>query len=217
MSSVVLKRYIPTVLISAFSLVILLEYFTGNPTLQSLVDTVSGWAAIIIAFSLTVAFISMSISRGRNVLSRQPGEWYYSAIFLVALFLQLFLGLAYGTKHALYSNIWTNINLSAYSAMSASTALYIISSAYRVFRARSKEATVLVIAAILVMLGQASIFAAIWPGFPTIRDWIWDNPAAATMRGITIVTAIGLVALTIRIMLGITRVIGEAPTEEGEM
>ena len=208
-----LKRMVPTAIIFVVGVLVMLAYFTGNSALGNTVTDINSWAIIIISFSLTVALIRMVYTRGRNLISMK-GEWYYSAIFLVVLLLQLVLGRMYGTSSPLYQNIW-GIMKSANSAISATTALFIISSAYRVFRARNKEALVLMIVAVLVMMGQTTMGEALWSGFPAIRNWVWDTPAAGAMRGITIVTAVGLVALTLRIMVGITKTTGEAPTGAG--
>jgi hypothetical protein len=210
-----LKRMVPTGIIFVIGVLVMSAYFTGNSTLNNTVSDINSWAIIIISFSLTVALIRMVYSRGRNLISMKQGEWYYSAIFLVVLFVQLVLGLVYGTSYSLYQNIW-GIMMDANSAMSATTALFIISSAYRVFRARNKEALVLMIVAVLVMIGQTTMGEALWSGFPAIRNWVWDTPAAGAMRGITIVTAVGLVALTLRIMVGITKATGEASAGAGQ-
>lgn len=199
------KLSIMTPIIAVASIIVLTDYFTGIKVLDTVTNTLATWGVIIIAFSLTVALIRLAYSRGRKLIAREPKEWPFHALFLTVLFVQLFLGLVFGLNNYFYSNIWNSIQLSATSAMVATTALLLTSSAYRVFRARNKEAVILMAGAILVMIGQTTLGALIWNGFPTIRDWIWNYPAAASMRGIFLVTAIGLVALSLRMIVGISR------------
>ena len=196
------------------SIIISLEYFTGNPSLGSVINELSTWAAILVAFSLMVAFLAMVYRKIRTTISLKSGEWYYSAAFLGIMAIQLYLGLINGPTSALYKNIYSNVAIQAYNAMSATTALFVISAGFKAFRMRTTESTVLMIIAILMMIGQTTLGAAIWPMFPVIRDWVWNFPAGGAMRGVTIVTAIGLVSITLRIVSGITNILGETSEEE---
>ena len=208
MSSV--KRFsIGTAIIAVASLTVLADYFSGIKEIANITNTLATWIVIIIAFSLTVALIRLAYSRGRKLIAREPKEWPFHALFLTVLFVQLSIGLAFGINNYFYSNIWNSIQLSATSAMVATTALLLTSSAYRVFRARNREAMILMLGAILVMIGQTTLGALIWNGFPAIRNWVWDYPAAASMRGIAMVTAIGLVALSLRMIVGISKPLAE--------
>ena len=214
MSKTYYMRRIVTVLIAIIVLIVTLEYFTADPTLKFAANTITSWSVIVISFSLTVAFITILYKKGRSVTSKEKGEWHYNVIFLAVLFIQTFLGLTYGVTNDLYANIWL-LNLAGYGAMTASIGLYIISSAYRVMRIRSMETATLITVAILIILGQTTLGEAIWSGFPMIRNWIWSYPAAATMRGISIVTAVGVVYLILRVASGITTILGETHEEAG--
>lgn len=214
MSFSVYRRRLITILIAIISIIVLLEYFTANPTLRATSNTISTWAAIVISFSLTVAFFTMVYKKGMGVISKEPGEWYYNVIFLAVLCIQTFLGLTSGVTNYYYSKIWL-LNLAGYGAMTASIGLYILSSAYRVMRIRNNETLTLIVVAVLIILGQTTLGETIWSGFPMIRDWIWSYPAAAVMRGITIVTAVGTTYLILRVISGISTIVGEA-SEEAE-
>ena len=58
---------------------------------------------------------------------------------------------------------------------------YVCSAAYRTFKAKNMEATVLLISAVLLMLGQAPIGDAIWGKMSTLSQWILDVPNSAGM------------------------------------
>jgi ABC-type enterobactin transport system permease subunit len=74
-----------------------------------------------------------------------------------------------------------------------------------VFKARSKEAALLLISAVLVMWGRAPISAVISEGFAAIADWMMAVPNTAGMRGIVIGIGIGVISIGIRTLLGIER------------
>jgi len=111
--------------------------------------------------------------------------------------------------------------------MFATLAFFIFSAAYRAFRIRNLGATLLLIAACLVMLGNVPLGSSIWQEisqlvhlvFPQIRldllykielfaqvkDWLMAIPQAAAGRGIGIGLALGGIAMSLRIILGIER------------
>jgi hypothetical protein len=82
---------------------------------------------------------------------------------------------------------------------------YISSAAYRAFRIKTFEASVLLVSAVIMMLGRAPIGEAISGTIPKMADWILNYPNAAGMRGITIAATLGGVATALRIVLGIER------------
>jgi hypothetical protein len=102
-------------------------------------------------------------------------------------------------------NLYTSVIVPLQSTMFALLAFFIASAAYRAFRARTLEATLLLIAAIIVMLGRVPLGEALWDKLPLISDWIMDVPQTAAKRGIFIGTYLGAVAMSIRIILGIER------------
>jgi hypothetical protein len=100
-----------------------------------------------------------------------------------------------------YSDVYVHMDATIFSML----AFFIASAAYRAFRLRSVEASVLLIVGALMLLGRAPIGAVIWEGFPTIAQWLLDVPNAAGNRAITIGIAVGAISLAIRQLLGVER------------
>ncbi len=84
-------------------------------------------------------------------------------------------------------------------------AFYIASASYRAFKAKTRESTLLLGAAFLVMLGRVPIGASIWEGFGTVADWIMLVPNTAGQRAILVGASLGVVSTGLRILLGIER------------
>jgi hypothetical protein len=91
------------------------------------------------------------------------------------------------------------------SSMFALLSFYIASAAFRAFRLRSFEATLLMITAVLVVFGQVPMIASHWDGFPLIRNWLLTVPNTAAFRGISFGASIAGLVLAIRVWLSIDK------------
>ena len=89
--------------------------------------------------------------------------------------------------------------------MYAMLAFWIASAAFRAFKARTLDATILLCVGIIVMLGNAPIGEIMWSQFPALRSWLMTVPAMAAVRALYIGAAIGGIAVGVRVLLGIER------------
>ncbi|MEZ7892612.1 MAG: hypothetical protein QMC67_12765 [Candidatus Wallbacteria bacterium] len=95
------------------------------------------------------------------------------------------------------------------STMMSLLAFFVASAAFRAFRAKSFEATILLVTAFIVMLGRVPIGSAIWGGFGSISEWILCTINMAGSRAITLGAAVGATAACLKIILGLeTRYLG---------
>jgi hypothetical protein len=132
------------------------------------------------------------------------GEWYNSILLVGAMFITAISGII-GRDTATFRFIFEDMITPLGSAFYSMVAYYLLSAAYRTFRARSFEATALLLAGIIVMLGRAPIGEAIWSQFPALADWIMQYPNLAGSRGVLVGAAVGTVGIGVRIILGIDR------------
>ena len=180
----------------------------GGFSLAGLSQTFVGWGTIVGAIAAFLASVNIVMVHGQRVTKKREGM-LNSIVLLGCMALMATLGVTgqifTGTPYPLFTTIFSNVITPAGSAMFAMTGFYISSAAYRAFRVRSSEATVLLVAAILVMIGRAPVGELIWNQFPGIANWMMSVPNAAAQRGIMICAAIGAVASSIRILLGLDR------------
>ena len=154
------------------------------------------WAALLGVMSLTM----MHSNKIKGVLLNGN-----IAIFLLDSLLLLLLVLLVERKRKCLMWIFENMQMPMSSTMFSLLAFYMASAAYKAFRARSAEATVLLIAAIVVMLAQVPLGVKIYKNLPVISQWILDVPNLASKRGIAIGVGLGGVATSLKILLGIER------------
>ncbi len=107
--------------------------------------------------------------------------------------------------------IFHNIYAPLSSTMFALLAFFIASAAFRAFRARSKEAALLLAAGFIVMLGQVPVGNYLTSWLPEawqmsdLADWIMMYPNMASQRAIMIGVAFGVVSTALKIILGMER------------
>jgi hypothetical protein len=89
--------------------------------------------------------------------------------------------------------------------MFAILAFFIASAAYRSFRARSREAAVLLIAAVIVMMGRVPLGEYLVPISGDVSQWILNVLNASVRRAILIGVSLGAIALSFKIIFGVER------------
>ncbi len=164
--------------------------------------TMSPFAVVLGIYSL----VSMHYSRIRM----KAPKWGYSFVTIIGLVVTATVGFVYGTQSGTPAQwIFRNMMMPISATMFSLLAFYMATAAYKSFRARSVEATVLLVAAIIIMLGQVPLGMAIsktWPiNILDISQWIMDVPNLASKRGILLGVGLGSVATSLKILLGIER------------
>lgn len=211
-----MRREIPLAITFVIGIVLLSSYyFTGTLpgtswTLANVSKDITTWGVVVSAFAVGLASVNLVRIHG-NKIARRRTDWVHSVALLATMF--AFIAVGIFNKHnptntasaALFRNMFDNIYSPLGAAMFAIIAFYVASASYRAFRARSVEASFLLAAAILVMLGSAPIGNLIWSKFPVISKWMLDVVNTSGQRGIAIGLAIGGFASSVRILLGLDR------------
>jgi len=180
-------------------------FFIPNYQAQAVNAKILEWATIVYAFALILGSISLWNTHWRKVKTQREG-WPYSIVTMTALVVVTGLGVWQGVgEGSLVSRIYNMVNSPLASTMFALLAFFIASAAFRAFRARNVEATLLLVTAVLMMIGRVSIGEFIWKGFPGFTEWLLDVPNLAAKRAIAIGVGLGAVSTALKIILGIER------------
>jgi hypothetical protein len=163
------------------------------------------WIRAMSPFGMLLGVISLCMMHTAKIRRKAP-KWQYSFFFFAGFIITALAGFIGGTqKGGLYMWLFENMQMPMSATMFALLAFYMASAAYKAFRARSAEATVLLVAAIVVMLAQVPLGVKISKYLPDISQWILDVPNLASKRGILLGVGLGSVATTLKILLGIER------------
>jgi hypothetical protein len=205
-----MKKELPiaiTLILAIFYVVA--NYATGVPFLEAVKESLDSWYLIVAAWAVLVGSINLTMIHGRRVSSKREG-WFYSGWLILCLYGMMFFGI-FVAKNAsnpgwtfMYNQLIAPMNATVYSTI----VFYIGSAAYRAFRVRSPEASVLLVTALIMMLGRVPLGRMLLGGHPALSqmaDWILNVPNSAGMRGIQVGACLGGLATALRIALGIER------------
>ncbi|MCP4709581.1 MAG: hypothetical protein GY869_13220, partial [Planctomycetes bacterium] len=115
---------------------------------------------------------------------------------------------------SLFQDFFIHIFTPLKATMYALLAFFVASASYRAFRAKNKEATILLITAFVILLGRtpAGHYATFWlPDalsffhVPNLANWIMAVPNLAGQRAIIIGISLGVISMSLRVILGIER------------
>jgi hypothetical protein len=198
-------RFGPVVVTFLVGATLIAVFFIPNYRAQALNSELLLWATIVYAFALILGSISLWNTHARKIRFRSDG-WLYSIVTLVTLVTVTGLGVVQGVgEGTIVNRIYNMVNSPLASTMFALLAFFIASAAFRAFRARNIEATLLLVTALLMMIGRVSIGEFIWKGFPGFTEWLLDVPNLAAKRAIAIGVGLGAVSTALKIILGIER------------
>jgi len=202
-----MRRQIPLALCFIFGAFMAIQYFIPHHSVADMQERILMWLQTLLAFAFllgTVSLIKVHYHKIRN----RADDRAYSYVALAGLLTMIGLGFIH-PDHNLpgspFSLMFLNVQVPIEATMFSLLAFYIASAAFRAFRARTLEATLLLVAAAIVMLGRVPIGDLIHEGIPDATRWILEVPNLASKRGVMIGVGLGMMATALKIVLGIER------------
>jgi len=196
---------IPVAVAFVSGLFMVITFFSPHPEVERISGDFLNWVSIVSGFTILLGVVSI-FSTNLAKVQRKAEGWPYSVVLLAFLLVMLGGGVIQGVEsNTVYDWLFTNLQAPMMTTMFSMLSFFIASAAYRAFRARTVQATLLLATAVLVMLGRIPIGQAIYDGLPDIANWIMAVPNTAVQRGIIIGAALGAAATALRIILGLER------------
>ncbi|MCD4652173.1 MAG: hypothetical protein K8S56_10385 [Candidatus Cloacimonetes bacterium] len=201
-----MKRQIPLLIVITLGLLFMAHAFIPHKISQDFYNQwYREWVKAVSPFAALLGIYSLINVHVRKI-KRKAHNWQYSIATLLGIIVTAVAGFGWGSESGSPSSwIYENIMMPLCATIFALLAFYIASAAYKAFRARSIEATVLLAAAIIVMLGRVALGAAITHWIPDATKWILTVPNLAAKRGIALGVGLGMTATSLKIILGIER------------
>lgn len=203
-----------------------LQYYVPMRWPEKLFTTVANWEIVIGIFGVGIGMVSLFHLHITKIKRKAPA-WGFSVVMFVALFGMLAAGIICSnasikegsTYPTIYGWLYLNLMVPLQSTMFAILAFYIASAAFRAFRAKTKEATLLLIAALIVMFARVPMGEHIYAQIPSftlfginmpipigkIAEWILRVLNTASQGGISLGICLGSIAMSLKIIFGIER------------
>ena len=198
-------RVVPVVVAMTAGLLVLADFFVNESRVDAIATYLVRTASVVAAFALLLGLANLAGVHGRKVRRRESG-WVYSLVLLASLVVTLTLGLVTGGPASLWmKRLFDAVLFPLEATIYSLLAFFFVTAVYRAFRVRSIESALFVFFGIIVLLGQLPVGAIIWDRLPAVKDWVFDVPVLAGMRGILLGVALGTLATGVRVLLGVDR------------
>lgn len=217
------KTQVPIAIVFVVGMLTLLQWFIPHWPLDQIQVHMTQWFDIIAVFAVILGGMNLLKLQFQKIASRQK-DWQFALVTIVGFSMMLMygftrLGVPEGIRLGdhlqaegghfrwMFFNVFTPLS----ATMFALLAFFVASASYRAFRVRNAEATLLLVAGIILMLGRVPLGAKLTgflPHFmqlPTIQEWIYSVPNVAGARAIMIGIGLGMVSTSLRFILGIEK------------
>jgi len=231
-----MKRTVPLLITAAGGFVLIVAYFI--PFAQNWGELAAIWFDILAAVAFILGGGNLLKTHLKRISDRVRG-WGYSGIVVVSFLATLFVGLvkvgvnpspqfadfAWSGQYRQMGSAFWYLFQYAFTPLTATMfsllAFYIASAAFRAFRAKNLEASLLLGTAFIILLGRTFAGVAltswidpdVWAGFTYFTGLRLENLTVYIMsvfntagnRAIMIGIALGIVATSLKVLLGIDR------------
>lgn len=210
-----MRREIPILITIVIGWIMVTDFFF--PPVSGLATRMRDWTLILIAISQMLGVANVA-RINLDKVSRKHPDAPYAMVLLLSIVLMVtfgvFLpksatigGLTWGGFEggSVFDKIYNQMYVPMQGTMFSLLAFFIASAAYRAFKIRSPEATILGVTAVIIMIGQVPIGSLLWDGMPGLSAWIMNVPNLAAKRAILIGAALGAIATGMKVILGLER------------
>ena len=167
------KRYIPILIVAVIGSLTLFGWFVDEPNIKAFVDDdATQWFDILASFAIFLGGFNLLKIQMQKVLRKKQG-WQYSLFAIAGFIFAITAGffykgnpdVAWGTHvtadGTLFKWIFTYMFAPRGATMFALLAFFVASASFRAFRIRNLEATLLLVAGIIIMIGRVPLGSSI--------------------------------------------------------
>jgi len=209
-----------------------ITFFVGTLLIVSVfIPPMETWGEDFTLFFDIIAVFAFFLGGGNllrvhiSKLRKRKEDWAFSIVTIAAFAIMLIAGLfklgnpggiaaSVTAPGSWFQELFNYVLTPLQSTMYALLAFFVASASYRAFRAKNREATILLIAAFIILLGRTpfGMMLTAWIPeswsilqIPNLAIWIMNSPNLAGQRAIIIGIGLGVVSMSLRLILGVER------------
>lgn len=212
-----MQRQIPIAITVVVGFAMVIRFFFEDQRVAHAVGSeIETWGIIIAAIAYFLGLLNLLRVNG-TVIMRFGKDWFYKLVLVSAMLIELAIGVVgYHVQDMsptqpdavdqafrwVFDYLFTPLSATMFSLL----AFFVASAAFRAFRAKSFEATLLLTAGVIVMLGRVPLGNWLTDGMAgDVTVWILNVPNLAGQRAIVMGAALGMISAGLRILLGIEK------------
>ena len=169
--------------------------------------------SLIASFTIILG-LNSAIRRSYNIIRERKRIWILQVYMLILLGLMVVFGLGLGMDSSAFKWLMLAIVDPLSSVNYSILTFYMASAAARAFRARSPQASILLVTGVIVLLQQAPLTATVFPQIDIVSRFFNDAFNLAIARMFLMAVSVGAIVLGVRVLTG--KEIGFLGLGEGE-
>jgi uncharacterized membrane protein len=194
------------ILVSTVSaLIVFASRFFKVPALDTASQSVLEWTTVVAAFALGLGAVNLVRVHSKNVIQRRDKNWWLSIVALIFFAVPTVMGIALSPNHEAYRWAYDTFYVPLNASIVGLGVFWLCSASYRAFRVRNIHAILLLVSAITIMIGSMGLGKVYLPFSTVASEWLNSVISSAVMRAMGMITAIGMVGVGLRIVLGLER------------
>lgn len=197
-------RHAVRIVVLVLGMLATVQFFIPHGSARWIQARLVDWLTILEFTALIAGVCALARHHFRKMgISGKSGK-VYSGITLVGMGIMILFGLVQGTDHgsvfdALYATALQPIQASAMGLLG----FYMASAVFRSFHLSSAPATILLLSAVIVLLGNVPLGERLVPKVSLFATWIIQVPNVAATRGLWIGIGLASSATAMRVILGL--------------
>lgn len=222
-----LRVLIPSLITAIVGLILVIAVFVPAEPFDTLNRNFSNYFNIVAVFAFILGGGNLMRINLEKATKKRGSEGFFAGVTLVGFVFTLVTGTlklkTNGTIDPIFDydgdGTWFKfMSDSAFDPLSAAMfsllAFFVASASYRAFRARTKEATLLLVAASIILLGRTPLGHALtgwlpqaldWLRIENMSNWVMSVPNLAGQRAILVGIALGIISTSLKLILGLER------------
>jgi len=205
------RRDLPRLLIILAALPMLAQRFISDPTLEAINQTMGFWSSMIsmIAWGLGLIYLFQGEYHAMKMKPGMTQKFLFGVLVTFSLILVVGafmygdlskgqLGLGSPEVQWWYTAFYRSQSTAFYGLMY----LYLMSASYRMLRVKSLESSVMLVAGVIYLMANTSIFTLYAPWLIDMGEWLFNYPNNAATTAAVMAMAMGSVLIGIRQLLG---------------
>jgi hypothetical protein len=202
--SLITRKYVTRIIIVVFALMTLLSYLFVAPQITSNYNSSLVFNTNMGYFYLFSGLLVISIRFIRRIIVRAE-EWYFGAFALVIIAAWVVYGTIVGYSSSEYIKAYYSTKVALHASAIGLLLFFNLSAVYRVFRMQNFRSVLFLVCASILVAANSPWGQSLFPGINVLGAWIMDNLQMPGARTITMIEAVGAIAISVRILLGMER------------